>query len=310
MVNLFHIPKHTISTRHISNLLQDKVVTDFENTIADYVGANYACSLNSATNAIFLSFMYNQPKVVTLPSIIPPVVINATLQSFNTVVFKDDVNWVGGSYILHQYADYKIIDSAQKLEKNQFKHEANPQDLMIFSFYPTKPVGGCDGGLIASDDPAKIEWIRTASNNGMSRSANNWDRVIQFAGWKMYMNSLQAMFAQKSFDELDRKYEKLDIVKNIYNKELGLCNTSHHLCRIFIDDNRRFLDYMKQNGIICGIHYEPCHNHPIYNKTNIHNCPLSELAGKTTASIPYHDKLTKKDIYRIIGLIEKYKRSH
>ena len=56
------------------------VVEQFEEKIAKYVGAKYACSVNSATNAIFLS-MLNKNTIVSIPSMIPPVVANAIITS-------------------------------------------------------------------------------------------------------------------------------------------------------------------------------------------------------------------------------------
>ena len=56
MIQLFNVRNHNIDTSKFSNLLHDGVVTEFEDKIAKYVGAKYACSINSATNAIFLSF--------------------------------------------------------------------------------------------------------------------------------------------------------------------------------------------------------------------------------------------------------------
>ena len=139
MINLFNINKHIIDTSKYSNLLHDGVVTEFENAIADYVGAKYAVSFNSATNAIFLTLL-NKKETITVPSMIPPVVLNAIITSGNKYNFRDDTNWVGDSYILHDFGNYKIVDSAQKVEENQFKKECNDNDLMVFSFYPTKPV--------------------------------------------------------------------------------------------------------------------------------------------------------------------------
>ena len=45
-----------------------------------------------------------------VPSMIPPVVCNAILTSGNKLDFNDDVVWVGDSYVLHQFDDYKIIN--------------------------------------------------------------------------------------------------------------------------------------------------------------------------------------------------------
>ena len=197
MIPLFNIPNYIIDTSKFSNLLHDSIVSKFERKFANYVGADYACSINSATNAIFLCLSRSsyENETINVPSIIPPVVLNAIIRSDNHIEFNDKVDWVGNSYILHTYDDYKIIDSAQKVERDQFTTEANDEDLMIFSFYPTKPIGGSDGGMIVSNDKNKIERLRSLTMNGMSSDINNWDRTIEMAGWKMYMNSIQAYIA-------------------------------------------------------------------------------------------------------------------
>ena len=122
MINLFNINNHIIDTSDFSNLLHDERVVELENTLKDYVGAKYACSVCSATNAIFLA-MLGKEVTVDVPSIIPPVVLNAILTSGNKINFVDNTDWVGDSYILHDFGDYKIVDSAQKLERDQFKKE-------------------------------------------------------------------------------------------------------------------------------------------------------------------------------------------
>ena len=66
MIQLFNIDNHMIDTSEFSNLLHDEVVTEFEKQFASYVGAKYACSVNSATNAIFLC-MLNKDAVVNIP---------------------------------------------------------------------------------------------------------------------------------------------------------------------------------------------------------------------------------------------------
>ena len=169
MIKLFNINNYVIDTSKFNNVLNGEIVYKFENEFAKYVGAKYACGVNSATNAIFLSLL-NKSTEINVPSIIPPVVLNAILLSGNSIKFQDNVDWVGGSYTLKEFEDYKIIDSAQKVEKNQFKKEANENDLMIFSFYPTKPVGGIDGGIIVSNDKLKIDWFRKAVMNGTSQT--------------------------------------------------------------------------------------------------------------------------------------------
>ena len=63
---------YKIDTSKFSNLLHDEIVKDFEEKIAEYVGARYCCSLNSATSAIFLILLEKREEIL-IPSMIPPV---------------------------------------------------------------------------------------------------------------------------------------------------------------------------------------------------------------------------------------------
>jgi perosamine synthetase len=304
MINLFNINNYTIDTSKYSNLLHDKVVTVFEESIAKYVGAKYAVSFNSATSAIFLA-LQDKNTNITIPTIIPPVVLNAIKTSGNRYTFNDNIDWVGDSYVLHDFGNYKIVDSAQKLEKDQFKKECNPNDLMLFSFYPTKPVGSCDGGMFVSDDFYKIQHLKEMALNGMSYSDNNWERKIKFAGYKMYMNSIQCDIALRNFNLYEDKLEKLKVVRDKYNKELSLNNTSNHLYRINVKNRPRFIKFMSENGISTGIHYEATHLNPVY-RLNDAVYQKSEKEAETTVSIPYNETLTLSEIMYIIDKVKQY----
>ena len=304
MINLFHIPSYNIDTSSFSNLLHDNIVKEFEEKFCDYVGAKHACTVSSATNAIFLA-MLNKNQTVSVPSVIPPVVCNAIITSGNRVNFVDNTEWVGDSYILHRFQDYKIIDSAQKVEKDQYKNEANDEDLMIFSFYPTKPIGSCDGGIIVSNDENKINWFKEATLNGMSFSKDNWERKISFPGYKMYMNSIQAYIAEKNLKALDAKNEELAYVRDRYNKILGLNNTSGHLYRLNVNNRDEFVSNMKKEGIQIGVHYTALHENKIYNDCDL-ELNKSSFEGKTTVSLPFNERLSGALIEYITEKVNKH----
>ena len=304
MIQLFNINTHTIDTSEFSNLLHDEVVIELENKFAQYVGAKYACSVNSATNAIFLS-MLNKNTIVSIPSMIPPVVANAIITSGNEVRFHDDVDWVGHSYVLHEFEDYKIVDSAQKLEPNQFMQECNPNDLMMFSFYPTKPLGGSDGGMIVTDDYEKYKWFKSAVLNGMTYANNNWERTISFPGYKMYMNSIQAQILLNNFKSLDKKMRVLKQLVDTYNKQFGYDNSSKHLYRIEVMNNQEFIQKMKNLGIVCGLHYPALHLNEVYNYSEYHNLPKSKKLQSRTVSLPMNEKLSFLELEYIIDKVKE-----
>ena len=307
MITLFNIPSYEINTGNFSHLLHGQVVEDFEKQFCEYVGAKYACSINSATNAIFLTFL-NKNLTVDVPSIIPPVVCNGIITGGNKVNFVDNVEWVGDSYILHQFEDYKVIDSAQKVMKNQFSLEANDEDLMIFSFYPTKPVGSCDGGIIVSNDFEKIKMFKESTLNGMTFSKDNWDRKIKFPGYKMYMNSVQAQIATNNLEKLDYKNNKLSEICYWYNKELNLNNSSNHLYRISVDNRDEFIQLMREDGIQTGIHYTALHENKVYNPDYINylDLPYSSEEGRVTVSLPFHENLTSQEIDKVVKKVNEH----
>ena len=301
MIKLFNINDYIVNTSNFTNKINDVCVLDFEKKFAKFVGAKYACGFSSATNAIFLTFIDKQAHV-QVPSMIPTVVLNALIHGNNKFSFVDNVDWVGDSYVLHQFKDYKVIDSAQKVEKNQFKKEANDEDLMIFSFYPTKPVGSIDGGIIVSNDLEKIKWFRKAVMNGTGIEENSWDRKIYFPGWKMYLNSFQAYIANENFKLLEEKQEKLKKVRDKYNNAFCIENTSNHLYRIDVKNREKFIKIMKEKNITTGIHYQPAHKIEVYKSISKNNKNLlkTERKGETTVSIPFHECLTEKETDFII----------
>ncbi len=304
MIKLFNINNYTINTGNFTGL-HDEVVGDFEKKIAEFVGAKYACGFSSATNAIFMALRGKNTEI-TIPSIIPPVVANAIITSGNKVKFKDNIDWVGDSYILHEFEDYKIIDSAQKIVKNQFKEEANPEDLMIFSFYPTKPIGSFDGGLVVSSDRKKIEEFRIMVMNGTRLNKQSWNREILYPGFKMYLNSIQAFIANENFKKLETKYESLEKVRDFYNKEFNLNNTSYHLYRLNIENRDKLLKTAKKKGIEIGIHYKALHNNPVYMSHPGQKLKKSERVSLTTISIPFHENLEQNEMKRIVETIKEH----
>lgn len=304
MINIFNIPKYKIDTGQFNNLINGSVVTQFEEEFASYIGAKYSVALNSATSAIFLLFL-NKGVNVTIPSIIPPVVANALITSGNTISFKDDIDWVGNSYVLHDFGDYRVIDSAQKVERNQYnKEKKRERDILIHSFYPTKPISSCDGGMIVSNDKEIIDEIRCLAYNGMSNEANNWERKISKVGYKFYMNSLQAYMAKQNLEYLEGKNNYLATIRDIYNTHFTLSNTSLHLYRILVNDNEKFIKKAKENGIVCGIHYKALHKNSIYSKELL-SLRYSEFEEKHTVSIPFHEKLNLPEIKKVIQFVDE-----
>lgn len=325
MINLFNVPSHYIDTGSFTNLLHDKVVTQLEEEFADYIGIKYCVGLNSATSAIqclFSSFFKYETgetnNVINVPNLIPPVVVNALIQSNNKVKFVDNPTWVGNSYILHEFKHFAIYDSAQEVGNRLIKDKFRYNDIIFYSFFPTKPVSSCDGCIVASNNKEKINLLRNYVNNGTNCSKSSWKNLLLFPGQKMYINSIQAKIALKNLRKLDKKKEKLDEIRDIYDKHLSYhtinARQSYHLYRILVKNQSEFIKNMEKAGIETGIHYRPLYQLLYKNecyKPYIIETPSSDLTntqyeGNHCVSLPFHEALTKSDALKVVRNVKKF----
>ena len=303
MIQLFNINNYEIDTSELGNILHGEIVEEFEQEFAEYVGAKYACFANSASSLLYLS-LRKRNTTVKIPSIMPPVVPNVIINSGNKIQFYDDVDWVGDMYQIHP----GIWDSAQRVSRNQYtEFSSSDTDVMIFSFYPTKPVGSCDCGMVVSNNKYLIDTFKAMVLNGTRASKNAWEREQIMLGYKMHGNSIQAKIAHENLKKLDKKNSILEEIRLVFNESLGYNNKSNHLYRIRVKDNSKFIKEMKQVGIQCGIHYKAFHkSNLLKNITEYKEMPKSELEEIQTVSIPFHEKLTKQNIDHIVDNIRKF----
>lgn len=307
MIKLFDIPNHVIDTSKFSNLIFDKVVTEFEEAFAKYVGAKYAVAVNSATNAIFLSLKsLGKPVTCSIPSLITTRFLNAIEMAGCKYKFTDVTNWVGSNYWLSYEHDSIIIDSAQEVEPGSCAR-FHKGVLVIYSFYPTKPVGGICGGMIVSNDKERIDWIRQAAHFGekLSENTNSWESSTDFKGYQMFMGTIPAYVAFENFKRYDEKRARLAYIADRYSAALNnvVTNKSKHLFRIRTKNNDQFVKDMYKKDIVCGIHYKPAHLNKLYGSDE--HLLMSEIDGREVVSIPFHEKLTDKEIDIVIKEVKK-----
>lgn len=320
MIPLFKIYKPAIDYKNFNHNLHGQLVTEFEQAFSSYMGVKYAIGVNSCTSAIYLVMKWCQGHYKTchsasVPTMIPPVVLNSLYHSDTDICFVDDTQWVGSHYYLKKDSVFAVIDSAHEVDSSfiegynsAVKHRIRPENrwCALYSFYPTKPVSGIDGGVIITNNESLNNWLRIAIMNGTT-TGDSWKRRVDFPGWKYYMSTGQAYVAYQQFARLEHKKKKLNKIREKYNDKLGYENSSDHLYRIIVRDNDEFMKKMLENEIQCGIHYRCTHNEPAYKGYAI-NCDgmkKSEHAEVHTVSIPFHEDLTVKETNYIIKKVKK-----
>ena len=127
------------------------------------------------------------------------------------------------------------------------------------------------------------------------------------------MNSIQCYIANENLKMLDFKKMKLNGVRSKYNESLGYTNTSDHLYRIEVDGREEFMDKMRKEGIVCGVHYDALHKVETYRKSTSRPykvtddiCKNSSLISKKTVSLPFHEELTDDEVKKVIKLVKRF----
>ena len=291
-------------------------VEAFEKEFAKYIGSKYSIAVNSATSGLFLSLYYLKPKrQVFIPTLTFASVANSIIHAGHTIGF-DDRFTAGRAYNL---LNTEIIDSAHEIHRNQYKNfvkdnyfggKVKGEYTLVHSFYPTKILSGCEGGMISTNNKEFAEWLRLARNNG--RSAQGWNYKILMQGWKMNMNDIQAAIGRVKLRRLDEELGKRDDIRMRYNLKLQENVRSNHLYIILVENREKFMKSMARAGIETSHHYFPLHTQPaFYNKELKANLsyPMSiEWCSwhDRTVSLPFYPDMTDEEVDYVCKKTNEY----
>lgn len=166
-----------------------KIVKMFEEEIARYTGSPYAIAVDSCTNALFLSLQYFKSKdknikEIEIPSKTYLSVPQSILQAGFDIVFDESKNdWKG----IYQLKPFPIYDSAKRFTSNMYIEGT----LMCLSFHIKKHLKIGKGGIILTDNPEIVEFLKKARYEGRSEKMYHEDN-IKSVGWNMYMTPQEA----------------------------------------------------------------------------------------------------------------------
>ncbi len=225
-----------------------KVVTDFEQQLANYVGVSECIACNSGTDALYLALralnIGSGDDVITSPFTFiataeaislagaTPVFVDIDADTFNIDVEQIvaaitektkailpvhlfgqalDMNRVMAIAQMHNL--FVIEDCAQAIgAKWADKQVGNIGHIGCFSFFPTKNLGACgDGGAVTTNDPAIANTIKMIKDHG-SR-ARYYHEVV---GMNSRLDAIQAAILQVKLAYLDRWNQQRRQVANRY----------------------------------------------------------------------------------------------
>lgn len=163
-----------------------KVVRQFEQELRDYTHAPYAVTVNSCTNALFLSLLWasKQPEYKGVQRVKIPsrtyVSVPMQIKHAGFIPVFENIEWRGG----YRLDPFRIWDSARRFTSGMYI----PRSYMCVSFHWSKILGIQQGGAILHDDYLFDGWARRMRFDGRTEGIPPKDDSFSELGYHMYMS--------------------------------------------------------------------------------------------------------------------------
>jgi dTDP-4-amino-4,6-dideoxygalactose transaminase len=198
-------------------------------------------------------------------------------------------------------------------------------DVSTFSLHPVKTITTGEGGVITTNNAKVAKNIKLFRSHGIVRNKKkHWDYDILKSGYNYRISDINCALGLSQLKKVNSFIKNRKKIYKNYFKELKECNENlklpnyskniypaFHLFLINISFDKlktskdHFLEYLKNNNIICQFHYIPIYKFTVYTgkKTPLEG---TEKYSKNTVSIPIFFALNKKNQKKIIKTIKEY----
>ena len=323
---------------------------EFEARFAAYMGAKYAIGVSSGSASLDVALRYHgvQNKEVIVPTNTFVSTPNSVVLAGGKPVFADmnpqtlgiDIDDVRrkvtpktvGVIVVHiaglicpQIQELKEFCKEKELfllEDSAHAHGATLEgqkagtfgDVGCFSFYPTKVMTSCEGGMLLTNDQKIAEatqCIRTCGQNA------NRQMIMLGDNWRL--SEPAAIIGLHQLEHLEEFLLKRNQIAGWYEKalqdikEVTLFETPPNMRHSYykyplklsetIDRQKAATMLKEMFGIETGhIYYPPCHLHSYYMEafgTRMGDMPSAEQVLPQVMCLPMHYQLTKQTIQHI-----------
>jgi len=186
-----------------------KVTEEFETELSKYTGAPFVVTVDNASNAIFLSLMYEniKGKEITIPNRTYPSVPCEIIHAGGKVKFKKiKGKTIKGAYNLE---GTNVWDSALSFTHNMYKTDTH----MCVSFTgPHKIFKLSKGGAILTDNYEAYLWFKRARYSGR-RECSYFEDNFDMVGWNFYMMpelAARGLLLVKQFYDINGKPKQIE----------------------------------------------------------------------------------------------------
>ncbi len=340
-------------------LRQGEKVEEFERLFSEKVGAKFAIAVSSGTAALHIAYLAILEKCseVLVPAFThistasmvcfsgcKPVFCDIDPRTF-TIDIEDvkekitsktsaiaPVHLFGNACdvdgLIEIAEDHQlniIWDAAQALGTEYNGRDVGSfDDVVCYSFYPTKNITTGEGGMIATNDPELNRKCRLLREHG--QESKYYHTML---GFNYRMTDVEAAIGieqLKKLDEfLERRIKNAEFFTKHLSKIKGLqtpyvkngVKHTYNQYSILVDEKGfgmsrdELVKLLKENGIGVAVHYpRPLHLQPIFMEmfgAKEGDLPVSEEISRRILSLPVHPNLGQGQLEKITNIIQNLK---
>lgn len=200
---------------------------------------------------------------------------------------------------------------------DSYKHSGTIGDFGVFSFFPTKTLGGYgDGGMIVtnSDDlAAKTKMFRV---HGASKKYH-----YDYIGYNSRLDTLQAAVLSVKLKYIDEAIKKREIIANWYKEKLSGCDyirfpkivgdqkPVYYVFNVLAEKRDELAEYLKQHEIGTSVYYpiplhlQKCFSYLGHKKGDF---PVAEKICDQILALPIYPEITEAEVSFVCETIKKF----
>jgi perosamine synthetase len=327
----------------------------FEELFACVIGVPHAISMNSCTSALEVALAVKGIKgEVIVPSMTWVATANVVVTAGATPIFCEVdpatrnmtvdriascltprteavivVHFAGQPCrmdeivaLCEKHSLFLIEDSAETLGATWRGRQAGSFSVGCFSFFPTKNITTCEGGMLTCSDAEFDRKARALIAHGVSsttfardRAQRPWIRAAEMAGHNFRMPNPLAALGMMQLQRLDSMNKQRVAVAGKYHDRLKslplrlpeVAGHATHVYQMFtVEADERVRDQtvqtLRQDGIGASVHFDPpVHLQPAYTAAGWKDgdLPETEALSRRLITLPMYPDMTDDEVDRV-----------
>jgi dTDP-4-amino-4,6-dideoxygalactose transaminase len=205
-------------------------------------------------------------------------------------------------------------------------------DIACFSFYATKSLTTGEGGMATTEIDEWADSMRVLRLHGISKDAwkrysgeGSWYYEVETAGYKYNMTDIQASMGVAQLRKIDWMWKRRQEITGAYTAAFAGRDdievphvkpdreSAWHLYVVKLNlkalqiERNRFIEELKQRGVMASVHFIPLHRHPFYMKAfsyDHRDLPVSDSIYDRIISLPVYPGMSNEDVQHVVQSVQ------